>query len=114
MFKEALTMMAENNASDPAIVEAQRRAYAEGGYPRAARIRPDNLVRQSQTTYVSPGGIAAAYARAGEIALALDYLERAYEEHETMMVSLKGGRAWDALRGEPRFDAMLRRMKLMN
>jgi TolB-like protein len=114
MYNEALTMMAQNNANNPAVVEAQQRAYQEGGFPRVARIRPDALVRQSQTTYVSPGGIAAAYARAGEVALALDHLEKAYEEHETMMVSLKGGRAWDAVRGEPRFEAILRRMNLSN
>jgi serine/threonine-protein kinase len=112
MYTEALAAMAQNNANNPDIVEAQRRAYAEGGFPRVARIRPDNLVRQSQISYVSPGGIAAAYARAGEVALALDYLEKAFAEQETMMVSLGRGRAWDALRGEPRFNAMLRRMKL--
>jgi eukaryotic-like serine/threonine-protein kinase len=113
MHKEALALMMEN-AATPAIAEAQQRAYAEGGFPRVARIRPDTMVRQSQTAYVSPGGIAAAYARAGEVALGLDWLEKAYEEHETMMVTLKGGRAWDALRGEPRFEAILRRMKLSN
>jgi serine/threonine-protein kinase len=113
MHKEALALMMEN-AATPAIAEAQQRAYAEGGFPRVARIRPDTMVRQSQTAYVSPGGIAGAYARAGEVALALDWLEKAYEEHETMMVTLKGGRAWDALRGEPRFEAILRRMKLSN
>jgi serine/threonine protein kinase/tetratricopeptide (TPR) repeat protein len=112
MYTEALAVMTQMNANDPAIVEAQQRAYADGGFPRVARLRPDNLVRQSQTTYVSPGGIAAAYARAGEVALALDYLEKAFEEQETMMVSLGSGRAWDTLRGEPRFSAMLRRMKL--
>jgi tetratricopeptide (TPR) repeat protein len=114
MFKEALAAMAQNNANNPSIVETQQRAYQEGGFPRVARLRPDALVRQSQTRYVSPGGIAAAYARAGEVALALDYLEKAYEERETMMVSLGRGRAWDAVRGEPRFEAMLRRMKLSN
>ncbi len=114
MYEEAVTVMAQNNANNPALVEAQQRAYQEGGFPRVARIRPDALVRQSQTSYVSPGGIAAAYASAGEVALALEYLEKAYEEHETMMVSLKGGRAWDAVRGEPRFEAILRRMNLSN
>ena len=113
-YGEALAMMAQTNANNPALVEAQQRAYQEGGFPRVARIRPDALVRQSQATYVSPGGIAAAYARANEVALALDYLEQAYEERETMMVSLKRGRAWDAVRGDPRFEALLRQMNLSN
>ncbi len=112
MYAEAMAMMAQNTANNPAAVEAQQRAYQEGGWPRVARIRPDVMARQSQTMYVSPGGIAAAYSRAGEVTLALDYLEKAYEEHETMMVSLGRGRVWNAVRGEPRFVAILRRMNL--
>jgi adenylate cyclase len=113
MYPQALAQMALNNPNNPAIAEAQRMVPAESGYRRMARVRPDAMVRQSQTAYVSPNGIAAAYARAGEIALALDWLEKAYEEHETPMVTLKGGRQWDALRREPRFIAVLRRMKLV-
>ena len=35
MYKEALAMMAQNNANNPAVVEAQQRAYQEGGFPES-------------------------------------------------------------------------------
>jgi len=114
MYKEALAQMAQNNPNNSDIADAQQQADAGAAYRRIARVRPDTMVRQSQTGYVSPGGIAGAYARAGEVALALDWLEKAYEERETMMVSIKNGRGWSALRGEPRYEAILHRMKLLN
>jgi tetratricopeptide (TPR) repeat protein len=112
MYDKAFALMQQNNANNPAVAEAQRKAYAEGGYLRAVRVRADTLVQQSQRTYVSPGGIGNAYARAGEKQLALDWLEKAFEERETMMVNLGGARGFEILRGEPRFQALLRGMNL--
>ncbi len=111
MYKEALAQIALNQPNDPAIVESQRQGDAERAYRSIQRRRPDAMVQQSQTSYVSPGGIAAAYSEAGEVALALDWLEKSYDERETGLVSLNGGRQWDPLRGEPRFKAILRRMR---
>ena len=37
-------------------------------------------------------------------------LEKAYKEHWWAMVRLKSGSEWEALRGDPRFDELLRRM----
>jgi len=103
----------ENNPASREIAAARQEADAEAAFRKAARIRPDNMARQAQTTYVSPAGIAAAYARAREPALALDWLEKAYDEHEPIVTALKG-RTFDAVRGEPRYEAILRRVKLSN
>ena len=35
---------------------------------------------------------------------------RAYEEHDQDMVDIKAYPGWDALRSEPRFQALVRRM----
>ncbi len=37
-------------------------------------------------------------------------LERAYKEHDQQMVYIKAYTGWDALRSEPRFQALVRRM----
>ena len=38
------------------------------------------------------------------------WLERAYEEHDQWMVYIKAYPGWDALRSDPRFQALVRRM----
>src|SRR5262249_7830446 len=47
MYAEAFNTM-QSNAVNPAIAEAQRRAYAEGGFLRAARLRPDTVAEQAR------------------------------------------------------------------
>jgi hypothetical protein len=37
-------------------------------------------------------------------------LERAFEEHDQWMVDIKSYPAWDALRSDPRFQSLVRRM----
>lgn len=112
MDKEAFAMMQQVNANNRALAEALAQAYAEGGFRKALRVRADLMAQQAQRGDVSPAGVAGFYARAGEKALALDWLEKGYEERETAMVGLGSGRGWDSLRGDPRFEALLRRMKL--
>jgi TolB-like protein/Tfp pilus assembly protein PilF len=70
------------------------------------------LVERSQTAYVSPYGIASAYAVAGENAKALDWLERAYEQRDGTLVWIKVHPRMDGLRAEPRFRELLSKMKL--
>ena len=70
------------------------------------------LIERSQAAYVSPYGIASAYAVAGENAKALDWLERAYAERDGTMVWIKVHPRLDGLRGEPRFRELLRKMRL--
>jgi hypothetical protein len=46
----------------------------------------------------------------GEPDEAMACLERAYEEHDQWMVYNESYPGWDALRSEPRFQALVRRM----
>ncbi|MGQ0736847.1 MAG: TPR end-of-group domain-containing protein [Acidobacteriota bacterium] len=110
MYAEAFDTM-QANAGTPALAEAQRRAYADGGFLKAARLRPDTMAQQAERTYVSPFAIAGAYARAGERDLTLHWLEKAFDEHETTLVNLGAARAFDFLRGDPRFETLRDRMK---
>jgi len=70
------------------------------------------LIERSQSAYVSPYGIASAYAVAGENATALDWLERAYEQRDGTLVWIKVHPRMDGLRAEPRFRELLSKMKL--
>ncbi len=65
---------------------------------------------RSKLTYVLPMHIAALYAHAGRKDRALDWLEKAYQERDPLMVYLNVEPTWDSLRSDPRFQDLLRRM----
>ena len=55
-------------------------------------------------------GLNLFYAALGEKDEAMAWLERAYEERDQWMVYIKAYPGWDALRSEPRFQALVRSM----
>ena len=56
--------------------------------------------------------IAAMFTSAGDKERALDWLETAYEARLQNMIYLRVNPGWDPLRSEPRFQELLRKMKL--
>ena len=92
--------------------EAMDRGYVEGGYLEAVRRAAETLATRSRSTFVSPLDIAGLYARAGELDLALHWLERGLEERDPNMTLLSVGPEYDILRDDPRFQDLLRRMNL--
>lgn len=56
--------------------------------------------------------LALTYTGLGEREQALDWLEQAYEEHTPMLMLLKITPAFDTLRSEPRFQALLEKVGL--
>ncbi len=72
----------------------------------------DGLTEISKHGYVSSYSIAEGYMRMGEKDKAFDWLERAYEEHDSGLVSIGVEPMFDPVRRDPRFRDILRRMKL--
>jgi Tfp pilus assembly protein PilF len=99
-------------AGYPEVVEALDRGYAEGGYSRAMYLASETLAARSQRAYVPSLKIAQWYALAKENDLALDWLERAYEDRAPQLVAINVDPDWDGLRDDPRFQDLLRRMNL--
>jgi serine/threonine-protein kinase len=64
----------------------------------------------ADTEFVWPMGLAMAYAHLGEESIALDHLERAYEERVGWMLLLGREPALDILRSTPRFQSLLRKI----
>ena len=85
--------------------------YAQGGYREAMRRAADILAARSRTTFVVPTDVAMVYLEAGQTAKSLDWVEKGLEAHNPTMVYL-GVPYFDRLRGEPRFQAVLRRIGL--
>ncbi len=64
----------------------------------------------SKTHPFHSSDIATAWAGLGDKQKALDWLERAYLEHDPFLVDLAVERTMDSLRAEPRFKALIQRL----
>jgi TolB-like protein/DNA-binding winged helix-turn-helix (wHTH) protein len=62
--------------------------------------------------YMQNTGVAAVQVRLGEFNAAFESLERGYAEHEAGLMYLKVDPIFDPLRGDPRFQGLLRRVGL--
>ena len=87
-------------------------AYARSGRKAEARKIIDELKEQSKRRYIAPSVIAAIYADLGEKDEGFIWLDKAYEEHDFILVLLKVEPMFDKLRSDPRFTALLKRVGL--
>src|SRR6266478_576046 len=90
-----------------------RKAYKTFGL--SAYLRKVNELRQQHLArgkYQSALIIALEYAAAGADGDALDWLEKAVDEHSTWLPELKVDPSWDSLRSQPRFIAVLKKIGL--
>jgi serine/threonine-protein kinase len=85
-------------------------ALAKSGKSAEARAELKDLLKRSTEQYVPPYAIALVYNGLGEPAEALAWLERGYKERDARMVFLKVEPRWNDLRGDPRFQDLLRRV----
>ncbi len=85
--------------------------YAVSGRRDEAQKILNRLKGLSQRTYVSSADIALVYLGLGKKDQALAWLEKAYEERDSLLTSLKEP-MFDSLRSEPGFQDLLRRMGL--
>ncbi len=88
-------------------------AYGEasaGQIPRAEAILKQ-LLHSTESEYVSPYYIALVYVKLGRHREALAWLEKGFDDHDTTMTTLKVDPRFEPLRSEPRFLALVERMK---
>jgi len=92
------------------VTEALQNTYPKSGYKGAMREGADKLVAQAKAVYVMPTLIALMYAHAEEKDQACQWLEKAYEERDPLLVEVKTVPAFNDLRSDPRFQELLHRM----
>jgi TolB-like protein/DNA-binding winged helix-turn-helix (wHTH) protein len=68
-------------------------------------------VRAARGEYVSPSDYAFIYAALGDRKQALDWLQRAYDEHASIMLE-SGSPVFDKIRDAPEFKELVRRLKM--
>ncbi len=92
-------------------VRALAGARTEKDYEKAelavARVRLVNLEAMARERYISPLDLARLYAQVGDRDRAFAQLEAAVAERSMGLVMLKVDRAWDRIRDDPRFTAIV-------
>ena len=107
-FRKALQL----SGPDPYIDGLLGYTEALSGNREAARQLLRQLLQRSHREYVPPFSMALICVGLGDRQAALDWLDRAYQDHSTLMVYAKTDPLLDPLRSEPRFAALLQRMNL--
>jgi TolB-like protein/DNA-binding winged helix-turn-helix (wHTH) protein/Tfp pilus assembly protein PilF len=113
MFKEAIGEIERAATLSPEYTEnlwMLGHAYAVAGKTAAARKALDDLHALAEKKYVPPRGFALIHTGLGENDEALEWLERAYQDRDGWMAMLQVHPKLDVLRGDPRFQDLLRRM----
>lgn len=86
-------------------------AYARDGQTEKARRVLDQLNEEAKSRYVAPYALALTLLGLGEKEHALAELERAYQTHDTnYLFVIKTDPLLDDLRGDPRFEALVRKV----
>jgi hypothetical protein len=97
---------------DAERVAAFEKGLAEGGYEGAQRGIADVLAaRFEKNQYFSATGVAMRYLDAGDNDRAIDWLQKAYDKHDSDLPYINSP-PWDRLRDDPRYQALLRRIGL--
>jgi tetratricopeptide (TPR) repeat protein len=117
MYGRAIEMLQKGRslAGDlPSVLGALGQAHALDGRPGEARAILSQLAEIVKTRYVHSSAFALIHCGLGEIRSALDWLETACERREFPVCALKVHPAYDVLRAEPRFGAMIARIGLVD
>ena len=85
---------------------------ASSGNEAAARRILQELIEARSHRVVSAWGIAALYATLGDVDQAYRWLDVAVEEHATGLVFLRVHPRLDPIRQDPRYQTLLRRVRL--
>jgi pentatricopeptide repeat protein len=96
----------------PAVIGVLIRAYAHAGRRTEALRLLDELKRRQQKGYIPTAAFVNAYLGLGDNERAIIWLERAYEEQSLIMEYIKVHPFFDPLRGDPRFEDLVRRVGL--
>jgi len=114
-YAEALAMLEQARAIEedvPNILAAMGQIFGLSGDCASARGVLARLEARARERYISSTCFALVHLGLGEKERALDWLEHACDQHELSPASIGVHPVYDDLRGEPRFQALLKQLRL--
>jgi serine/threonine protein kinase/TolB-like protein/tetratricopeptide (TPR) repeat protein len=107
-YKKSIPLSGDS-PDEPAMLAC---AYAMSGNKKEARKILAELNERSRRQYIAPTSIAFVHIALGEKDEAFAILDRALVEHDTLLTLLNVEPFFGPLRGDPRFQNLLRRVGL--
>jgi serine/threonine-protein kinase len=107
-FREALALAPESGTYTKVTLAYSLACAGDLTYARAIAAE---LEEKRKTGYVSPVELAMVYIALGDAQKALDWVENAIEDRRGWSAYLRVHPVLDPLRGEPRYAALVQRMK---
>jgi tetratricopeptide (TPR) repeat protein len=115
MYAEALARLEANRRESgdvPWIHAKLAHVYGRSGQKEKAREELEKLEKSNRDGPMDPAIFVVANLDAGDKKGALTLLEKAYSQHSNILTTIKVDPAYDALRSDPRFEELLRRVGL--
>jgi len=94
------------------VLSLMGHAYAQSGRRDEAIKILKELLERSKNEYISPYDLAIIHLGLEDKESALEQLEKAYDDRAGWMIYLNVEPVFDPIRSEPRFIALVRKMKL--
>jgi len=112
-YVDATLKAAALSGASPERIAERLRAFQNGGNDAFDRNELEELLaRKGRGEFVPATEIAGVYNSLGDKQKALDWLEKACDEHTFQVLWLKTFPGWKSLKGEARYQNILRRMYL--
>ena len=105
---ERLTRFQKLSNVDEETVRIFETAYRTAGWQGVLREQAKWSYQFNRSMYFT----ACIYAQAGDKDKALEYLEKTYQRREHWMAYLQVDPRFDSLRNDPRYDALVKRLRL--
>jgi tetratricopeptide (TPR) repeat protein len=115
LYAEAITAFLKSiplSGDSPDELASLGCVYARSGKRDEARKIVEDLKEKAKKRYIAPSVIAELYVALGEKDQAFAWLDKAYEDHDFLLVLLKIQSTFDNLRSDPRFTVLLKRIGL--
>lgn len=112
-FDEAIALherAIELSEAAPLYVGGLGYSYGLAGRNAEAQLILEELIAREAEGLAEPYNVAIVHIGLGNTEQAMDWLEKAFEAHNSHMVYIKQGPQFDPLRDEPRFKTLIRRM----
>jgi len=100
------------SSGSPLMCAALAQTFGAAGRKEEASSLLEELKRRAEQKYVAPYFFAGIHIGLGENDLALEYLEKSYQEHSHWLIYLHIDPSMDSLRGDPRFQDLVQRVGL--